>query len=368
MIRLTKDNKGITLITLIIMVILMLILVSVTAYSGIDIYKNAQVTKFITQMQLVQAKVDELKENESEEELLKLGTKILSDSEEEIIINKAYENKEITNKDIESYRYFSLDDLKNELNLDDGINGEIMINFITREVVSTMGTTYNEIIYYTQYLLPGGQGLINNSKQTDRDLGFDLNVAIDGLNATIIISNIQITNATLSYREQGKDYWETITNYTERNKEYSILLSKTATYEFKLTDNTTGDESEVASENIVLTNKPKTSEQIDSYNYSLTSENWAYNTDTDGNNYVWIPRFTYNTDDNGQNIIKFLKGNSSIPTDNSIIDETWTVSDKFNSADGTKLTGIWVRVTSKNQAGIDMIDLLNSDITILTTI
>ena len=354
--KITKDNKGITLVALIITVILMLILTSVTAYTGINTYKNAQVTKFITQMQLIQGKVDQLKESKKIEELNLIGTEVPSDKE--TIITRAYNNGEITDNQINSYRFFSSDNMKEQLDLEEGIDGEIIINFTTREVVSTTGVEYEEKLYYTQYLLPNGQKLINNTSQTERNLTFDLNVAIDGLNATIIINNIQITNGTLSYREQGSSYWNNINNYTEKGKEFSILLSKTATYEFKIKDNITGQESTVT-QDLLLTNRPKTDAQINSYNYSLTSENWAYTTDVNENNYVWIPRFAYKTDDNGQNIIKFIKGNSSITTDNSSIDNTWTVPDELNLENGTKLTGIWVSVATSNQTGLDMITLLN---------
>ena len=363
--RVTKDNKGITLVALIIAVILMLILTSVTTYTGINTYRKMQVTKFVTQMQLIQGKVDELKDSKTIDELKTMGDEIPTDKQ--AIITTANTRGEITSSDISSYRYFSSEKLKQELDLEDGIDGEIMINFTTREVVSTVGIEYESERYYTQYLLPGGQKLIDNSTQTNRDLAFDLNASVDGLNATITINNIQITNATLSYKEQGSSYWQNITNYTKKGETYSVLISKSATYDFKLIDNTTGKDNN-KSIILKLTNKPKTQSQIDSYNYSLTAENWAYCTDTDGNNYVWIPRFAYKLDENNQNIIKFLKGNSNITTDNSTIDETWTVSDKLNSADGTKLTGIWVQVTSKNQEGINMIELLSSDIIILTEI
>lgn len=380
--EITKDNKGITLVALIITIILMLILTSVTTYTGINTYKSMQVTKFVAQMQLIQGKVDELKENKTIEELLAMGEDVPSDKG--AIITAAYNDKgEITSNDISAYRYFSSKNLKQELELDDGIDGEIMINFTTREVVSTNGIKYENEMYYTQYLLPNAQTVIqyNPNNALDRDLYFNIDVIIDGLNATVQINGnetvevdgietleekgIEIANATLSYREQGDTYWKTITNYTEKGKVYSVLISKSATYEFKLTDNTTGEESSEVTETLLLTNKPKTDTQIDLYNYSLTSENWAYSIDTEGNNYVWIPRLAINN--NNQSVIKFLKGNSNITTDNlSINEDSWTIPDKFTSADRTKLTGIWVKVSSKNQQGINIVELINSNITILT--
>lgn len=357
--KLTKENKGITLVILIITIVIMLILTSVTIYTGLNSYKSMKVTEFITQMQLIQGKVDELKESKTMDELTLMGETVPTNKQ--IIINDAKSRGEITSSSSNSYRYFSAENIKQELDLVDGIDGEIMINFTTREVVSTTGVKYEDEIYYTQYLLPNGQKLFNNTNKANRDLSFDLNVAIEGLNATITINNIKIANGTLNYREQGNSYWQTITNYTEKGKEERALVSKSATYEFKLIDNVTREESAVVTEKIILTNRPKTTAQINSYNYSSISENWAYATDTGGKNYVWIPRFAYKNDEETNTIeIKFVKGNSNILTDNSIIDEeSWTVSDKFNLEDGTKITGIWVSVETLNQTGLDMITILN---------
>lgn len=378
--KLTKENKGITLVTLIITIIIMLILTSVTTYSGIDTYKRMKVTKFITQMQLIQGKVDELKDNKSLEELLTLGEEVSSAGK--TIIDAAYSKGEISSNDgTSSYRYFSSENLKQQLDLEDGINGEIMINFSTREVVSTSGIEYEDEKYYTQYLLPDAQTVIqyNSNNSIDRKLDFNIDVIIDGLNATVEINGnkiievdgtetlkengLEITNATLSYKKEGAKYWNTITNYTEKGKEYSILISESATYEFKLRDNTTDEESEISTEVIKLTNKPKTETEINSYNYGLTSENWAYATDEEGNSYVWIPRFAYKTNEETGDIekIKFIKGNSEIATDNSRINNTWTVHQKFNSEDGEKLTGIWVQSEVLNDLNnIDMVTVLNN--------
>lgn len=384
--KLTKENKGITLVTLIITIIIMLILTSVTTYSGIDTYKRMKVTKFITQMQLIQGKVDELKDNKTVEELNLTWAKVPSDKQS--IITAAYNNGEITSSDVNLYRYISSEELKQKLDLEDGINGEILVNFATREVVSTTGIEHENEKYYTQYLLPNAQTVIqyNSSNSIDRKLDFNIDIIIDGLNATVKIkgnkmievdgtetlkeSGLEITNATLSYKKEGSKYWNTITNYTEKGKEYSILISESDTYQFKLKDNTTNEESQVVEKTILLTNKPKTENEINSYNYSLTSENWAYATDGE-DTYVWIPRFAYKTNEETGEIekIKFIKGNSDIATDNSRINNTWTIHQKFNSENGEKLTGIWVQSETVSDLTIfDMVTLLNSDAEILTEI
>ena len=378
MIELTKENKGITLIALIITIIVMLILTSVVTYSGIETYKSTQVTKFVTQMQLIQTRVDDLVEEKNIEELLALGATIPNDKKS--IINTAYRNGEILNNEEAFFRYFNSQDLKNELDLEDGIDDEILVNFKTREVVTVNGIEYNGTTYYTQYKLPNAQTIITDTSQLTRDLSFDLDVSIDGLKATITIRNIKITNGTLSYREVGTEKWLDITNYTQKGKEFNVLVSKTGKYEFKLTDNTTGKNSNeginqetVPDANkieVVLINRPSTYLQVENkYNYNSTSENWAYVTDVNGDVYVWIPRFAYKTNEaTNETIIKFIKGNSNVGTDNSNIDTSWTIHNKFNGNNNSKFTGIWVKVEGINQAGINMIDLLNSDIITLTKV
>lgn len=394
MIELTKENKGITLIALIITIIVMLILTSVVTYSGIETYKSTQVTKFVTQMQLIQTRVDDLVEEKNIEELLALGATIPNDKKS--IINTAYRNGEILNNEEAFFRYFNSQDLKNELDLDDGIDDEILVNFKTREVVTVNGIEYNGTTYYTQYKLPNAQTIITDTSQLTRDLSFDLGVSIDGLKATITIRNIKITNGTLSYREVGTEKWLDITNYTQKGKEFNVLVSKTGKYEFKLTDNTTGKNSNeginqetVPDANkieVVLINKPNTYLQVENkYNYNSTSENWvyvknengdyvwvpenwAYVIDVNGDVYVWIPRFAYKTnEETNETIIKFIKGNSNVGTDNSNvvtdnsnIDTSWKIHNRFNGNNNSKFTGIWVKVEGINQAGINMIKILDT--------
>ena len=369
--KLTKENSGITLITLIITIILMSILVSVTTYSGINVYRNMQVTKFVTQMQLIQAKVDELaKANNSEG----LGEDITETQKN--VIDLAYKNGEVKDYSDEyksKYKYFSIENLKTQLDIDD-IGYEVLINFDTREVVSSNGIEYKGNTYYTQYKLPNGETLVD-SKENDRTLSFNTQLKFDGLNCTVQINDISITNGSLSFSEVNSKgnaiNWQTITNYTETGKTYTTNISKSGNYIIRLQDNTDITKSfSTAPILITLTNKPKINTEINSYNYDLSnSEGWAYATDEYARNYVWIPRFVYKTDE-ATNIteIKFIKGNSNIATDNTYINSTWTTHSKFTLQDGTELTGIWINVNSANQIGLDMITLLNGDYGFLTEI
>lgn len=320
-----KNSKGITLVALIITVIIMLILASVATYTGIDTYKQARVIEFVQQMQLIQAKVDEIIGASSKEELLKLGTEVTS-NEQINAINSAYANGEVTSNDKTTYRYLSKNDLNNIFSLDDS-SDDVMINFETREVVSVNGVKNDGITYYTQYELPGGQTIITNKEDNNREGSFKTELLMDGLNANVTITNISLTNGTIKLSETNEDAenWEVITGYTEKDKKYKTVISKSGNYTFILQDNT--DKSKISEQKVKITlaNRPKTSLELSEYNYGIDSTYWAYIQNSNGEYYAWIPRFAYDKDNN----IKFIKGNSNIATDNTYLDDTWKVHDKF---------------------------------------
>lgn len=362
--NITKDNRGITLVTLIVTIIIMLILLSVTTYTGIDSYKNSRISKFVIQMQLLQAKIDDLASTKTYEEVDNLG--LQTGDAYQNIINDAYTNQEISSNDATTYKVFSKNDVLNILDVE-GIENDILVNFHTREIVDSVGVNYNEKIYYTQYKLPGGQTVINNNI-VSRDLSFELKESINGLNCSITIDKVSIINGTLSYTEtdsQGnRNNWQTITNYTEKDNIYMANISKSGNYTFKLQDNADVNNNFEQAITITVTNKPKTSLSLDSYNYGgEDSDTWAY-AQKNSDYYVWIPRFAYKTNTE----IKFIKGNSNIATDNTYIDNTWTIHDKFTTSNGVELTGIWVNVGSRNIKGLDMIELLDSNVQTLTEI
>ena len=357
-----KNSKGITIVALIITVILMLILVSVATYSGINTYKNTEVTKFVAQMQLIQTKVDELVE---ENNIENIGEEITTDETKKNIIDLAYTNGEIQSNTDEyknKFKYISRENLELQLDIAD-IEDDVLVNFETREVISISGVEYGGKKYYTQYKLPNGQTLIYN-ESVERNLTFNLEISVDGLNSTVSISNISINNGTLSFAETDSEgdnrNWKTITNYTEKEKVYTANISKSGNYTFKLQDNTDTESTLKKTIVITLTNKPKTNIDLKPYDYGADSNFWAY-VEKNGITYLWIPRFVYNSD----NQIKFVKGNSRITTDETYIGDDWTTHSKFTD-NGTELTGIWVETT--RQAGLNMIELLNSELQTLKEI
>lgn len=361
--KITKDNKAITLVALVLTIVILLILASVITYSGADAIKNAKVTEFISKMQLMQQKVDSFVEGKTEEETnnLNIGNQELTSAQEQIL-QTAKNNNEITGE-IADFIYLNKQELVDKFDIED-IDDEYIINFKTREVVSVNGVEYEDNIYYTQYLLPNGQAIKQyDSTRINRDLTFDISKKIDGLNATVTVSNVSIANATLSYKENNDEYWNTVTNYTEKDKEYTISIEKAGKYILKIKDNTSGVES-TKEIDIQLINEPVIDENktiIESennYDYSQDSTHWIYAEDSEaGPYYVWVPKFAYTDTDK---IPKFIRGTTNVAADNTYInteseEEEWIISDKFDN-----VTGIWVQVENPNSDTLNLVELINT--------
>ena len=358
-----KSNRGITLIAVIVTVIIMLILASVGIYVGMDTVEHSRVVKFVSYMQIIQRRVDELASSNNYEER---GTLASEQSNAQTVLNSAKANGEIQNTVIGEYKYFDSETLSSQLGIDN-IEDNIIINFKTREVVSLNGIEYKGQVYYTQYLLPTGQQIINKVEDEDRTLSFDLVKNNNGLNQTIQIANISIFNGNLSYQEKNGQE-KLITNYTEAEKDEEVTISKSGTYIFKLTDNTKSSNFKEKTVNILLGNSPELPE-----GWSYTKEDYDYSslinsetglieigqitaasvsaTDAEGTTYYWIPRFAYRME-NGKRIIKLIKGSSLIATDNTTIDVTgdnpWTIPEEFSNAEEVgylEKTGIWFKTT-----------------------
>ncbi|MGN1310913.1 MAG: hypothetical protein ACI4VP_04345 [Clostridia bacterium] len=367
------NQKGITIIALIITIIVMLILASVTIYVGTDSLAHSKMVRFVSYMQMIQKKVDEIAENGDYDaygvELQESGQTTL----QEIL------TLEGSASNVADFKYFDSNAIANQLEID-GIDDEIAINFTTREVFSLIGIEYEDKMYYSQYNLPGGQKLKQQTETTNRDLTFTITTQIDGLNAIFQISDIKITNGALYYGKETSENnikWTLANNYTKTGQTENINITESGTYYLKLVDNVNKNEN-IPSETISLrlTNKPKLKGDLGSlspaYNYSNLelSQNWAYATDSETSYiYVWIPRYAYKIDsdgniikdENGKIILEFLRGTSDVTTSGGYIDSNWKVPSQFTNGT-TEFTGVWVQVESANQEGIDIIDILSSGI------
>lgn len=358
--NLKTNEKGITIISLVITIIVVLILTGVTINMGTGSVDNSKIVNFLSYMQTIQGKVDFISEHE---DYSNYGQDLTGNQINTLnsILSNGYEIY-VTTTSSSSLKYFNKELLASDFNIEN-VNDEIVIDFTTREVISLNGISYKDKMYYSQYFLPGGQKIKQN-EVIERNLSIgDIVATIDGLNATIALKNIGITNGTISYGKKDKEEqieWVTITNYTKKDEDIvTPNITETGTYYFKLVDNTTGKDNQDSKGNypsllVRLTNSPmlkgNLSKLSTSYNYSDfgKSENWAFATDSvTGKRYVWIPRYAYKTDNPSE--IEFLRGTSDITTSQSYINTAdWTIPDEFAEGKIPK-TGVWVQVSSLNQ-------------------
>lgn len=372
--NLKTNQKGVTLITLVITIIIMFILAAVTIEVGTEDVDFSKRMSFLAYMQTIQTKVDMIAQNE---DYLNYGEALSSNNKSKLqaILNSG--NESFITKINSSYlRYFDSNHISSDLGVDN-IDDEIVVDFNTREVISLNGVKYENKKYYTQYYLPGGQTLEQQTEEISRTVSIGEIVSnIDGLNAVFIIKDVSIYNGTLSYGqkdESGVIKWTTITNSTKKGeKVLTNNITETGVYYFKLVDNVSGkdnvdSEGNYPSVELKLTNLPKLEGKLTdlsiSYNYSdiNKSENWAYATDkTDSANllyYVWIPRFAYKVDsegnvvkdENGKVILEFLRGTSDITTRSTYINSTEWIEPTAFTEGTNKRTGVWLQVDTPNK-------------------
>jgi len=362
-----KTQNGITLVILVVTIAIIIILTSIGISTGMKSVKYSRVLNFVSYMQVIQKKVDELVTNNKYTEI---GVSAAGKSNVQTILNLAKTNGEIQSADASDYKYFDQSTISSELGIDN-IEDEIVINFATREVVSLNGIEYEAKMHYTQYLLPTGQQIIIKSEEQARDLSFELSGNTEGLQTTIQITDISITNGTLSFQEEN-GAWQVINNYTKQNKTEQVTISKSGKYTFNLTDNVDNSINQTSELVILLGNAPELPQNWnytkEIYDYSLLvdnetgliditklSTNSAVAKNEEGSSYYWIPRFAYKVED-GNRIIKFIKGTSKIATDNTSIDESFTIPEEFLNTQGVgyfNSTGIWFSTSS------NIMDLFN---------
>ena len=164
-----KNNKGITLITLSITIFILLLLSSTLILSTRDTYSIIKLQKFISKMKIIQAKVDEVSENDNYEppEELKMDENKPSFQWEYNrfldILEKLKEDGALSEEeDLNDYYCFNSDALKQELGLKD-IDLTVIINFDTRKVISANGVEVDGKTYYSQYDIDSGEKVIDDN-------------------------------------------------------------------------------------------------------------------------------------------------------------------------------------------------------------
>lgn len=384
-----KNEKGVTLVSLVITVILIIILAGVTTYSGIESYNNMKIENYVAQLRVIQEKVD-LIVNEYQNWPSKTDSTTINDYLTSLGFNKlsAGETTLVTlieemGDTMDNYYYFSTEELKSKLNLSgfEQTDIAIAVNFGTRYVIEKEGIKVDGVEYHTQYDLPGGQKIIaetivnapsyDTSNTEIKNFGLTAQIKLDWT-TTKDGQTSKVTN--YEYKKKTDTTWKKVENSDGTN--YVINISEAGEYEVRLSGITTGASKDVT---ITLVNPPVLADgmtakywdgsnwqnaSIDSgtwYDYSSGAKKWANAVDSQGNWWVWIPRYAYSLDTSNKKInIKFLKEISNTTTENKALGTNETVHPAFTaSSDGKyengewseEITGFWINKYQVSSGG-----------------
>ena len=232
-----KNEKGITLMALIIMVAVLLIIASVSIYTGTESLDNVSLNGFYMKLEIVQERVDDI--STTNECYFDGNNNIyIKDAGQDLTIDQTnklqniLEQNEFSYVNTENFRYFTIQDVKNILDLEE-INYNLFINFEKRIVVAEDGITIGDITYYmlenTKYFL---------ETDTSKNVGDILSIVYgepikytnDTYKLTIAPGNtIGDLDETgyIKYKKTTSKYWD-ITNdgyiIMEIDKEYDVIF------------------------------------------------------------------------------------------------------------------------------------------------
>lgn len=392
-----QKKKGITLISLIVTIVVLIILASVATIVGLGTLEETRVVAFVGEMRIIQSRVDYIYEKikiGEGDSYLNVGTPVTSDlanfTQIQAVIDAVNANCETTGepkKTATDFQYFTAEQLK-EIGIED-VEQDVLIQFATRDVISITGVKKDNVMYYR--LIDLGESTYIEYQVSTQKPTFTTKIKTNELNATIVIENIvygaNINKGNIYYAKKDENNPEKyLWNLVPGNE---ISITESGDYAIKIIDGE-GNESDIITVNVTLVNAPKLEEGMvpvvweekskkwktvdkDSgewYNYSSDVRKWANimlqdELSVDSNGYVtsmgsmfvWIPRYMYQIEtlyhtsstEGGKINIKFLKGNSTVPTDNTNVtianqsgQGNWNIHPAFSNYGGQELTGIWV--------------------------
>lgn len=203
-----KKQTGITLISLVITIIVMIIIAGVATTAGLSSIENAKKTSLITELEMIQEKVNTICEKRklNKEDITyydSLGKDISSVDEEKL-------NVLLDGIEQIGYRYFSKEDLK-QLELDN-MTQDVIINYDTRDVASISGITIDGETYYRLSDIPDYPE--NNVEYNNKNIHaptFEVQVNKLSNSWQFVIKNIvynsNVASGIISYKLQNEENW-----------------------------------------------------------------------------------------------------------------------------------------------------------------
>lgn len=196
-----NNQRGITLISLIVTIIVLVIIATITTYSGIESIDITKQQVFISELEMIQAKVSAIYEKRKSSETQKEYYDNLGKDLSTISSSKV--DSALNGEASSGYKYFSKTDLK-QIELEN-ITQDVLINFDTRSVVSLNGISIDGTVYYRLKDIPTytGQNIEYTDKNTEAP---NFEVKIEPLKSSwnMKIQNVQykgnVYGGTFSYR------------------------------------------------------------------------------------------------------------------------------------------------------------------------
>ena len=252
-----KNNAGITLVSLVITVIVLLILASIAVYSGVSTIRSARLTKFTTELKMMQQKVNELydsyinnksvtvngveyvgqgeyttqntEDGQTQTVQTKLGIQDIGKDPEGLFNSNrleevfSAEGSGITDRT--GYMYYDIGTLQ-ALGLDD-MEYEFFVNVATRSVVSIEGFNDYGTRYYTLNQVPNGVYNVDyigngavNFETTSEVVNGEGKIYIKNITATGYVNKWQVRYRIKTEEGENENTWTTTEEFT--GNEYTI--------------------------------------------------------------------------------------------------------------------------------------------------
>lgn len=393
-------NRNITIKGIFIALVIILFIITLIFCTLNSSRKIANFKKYISELQLIQDKVNDIRNKYKTWEkynpneygnfysyLQELGFVNANSSpnlykEEFNELIQSYNNVSNWTSDADSiltnYYYFSPEDIKNVLDIQ-GVNYHVIINFYTGNIIEKDGIydTKSKKVIHRQYDSSLGNKLYlvpiyNDEVEAkievieNRGLSQKVKIYIDSEDKNKLPDIIDVfyysenadelrscsyLNDYVYIQSEKAAYFTVSTSnkYSFIVEDSNFIQYKKVEYEFKLCnppileDNMTGiywdeNNNEVEIDSIYDSNW---------YNYSNTEMKFANAKSDDGKYWVWIPRYSYKINDDGDVDIEFVNNLSNLSTSNKALNG-YSVHGAFTEKIET--TGFWV---SKFQANVN---------------
>ncbi|MBR3614526.1 MAG: hypothetical protein IKL55_05055 [Clostridia bacterium] len=384
-----RKENGITLINICIIVAIILIVATICAFIFKDSKEKTELNKFISQMELIQEKVNWVRsqykiwENYNPNEtgnfytyLQSLGYSNANNISNPYIkeFNRIIKNIDESKADdwnsnidtiIANYCYFSPESLKEILNLEN-INLHVIINFYTGNVISKTGVKDTGKTIYRQYDSTMGSRLVI-PQIYNSDVVPKLEIVENhGLSQKVKISLGQKIKSDImevyyysSKTDETKKMCSKLNGYNYNKEENAVyfIVETSGEYIFIVEDSNFVQYPQIeyqfnlCNEPVLLDgmmgiywekngNETRIVSEYDSnwYNYSKNDFRMANAKTEDGNYWVWVPRFLFKETTESTDI-EFATRKTNIATNNKSM-SGYTINKAF-SEDG-EISGFWI--------------------------